>query len=90
MHQLPGSRNAEGAPRDTKSAYDLQVYTFRAGDENRTRALSLGITGATDLAVEALRAWLRRRGSRPATFMAMAKHFPQASAPLRKALEVLL
>lgn len=44
----------------------------------------------TDLAVEALRAWLRRRGSRPATLMAMAKHFPQAAAPLRTTLEVLL
>lgn len=44
----------------------------------------------TDLAVEVLRAWLRRRGSRPATLMAMAKDFPQAAAPLRTTLEVLL
>lgn len=44
----------------------------------------------TDLAVEVLRAWLRRRGSRPATLMAMAKYFPQAAAPLRTTLEVLL
>jgi predicted transcriptional regulator of viral defense system len=44
----------------------------------------------TDLAVEALRAWLRRRGSRPATLMTMAKHFPQAAAPLRTTLEILL
>lgn len=44
----------------------------------------------TDVAVEALRAWLRRRGSRPAALMVMAKNFPQASAPLRKTLEVLL
>ena len=44
----------------------------------------------TDLAVEALRAWLRHRGNRPAALMAMAKHFPQAAAPLRTTLEVLL
>lgn len=44
----------------------------------------------TDLAVEVLRAWLRRRGSRPARLMAMAKDFPQAAAPLRTTLEVLL
>jgi predicted transcriptional regulator of viral defense system len=44
----------------------------------------------SEIAVEALRAWLRRRGSRPATLMAMAKHFPQAAAPLRTTLEILL
>jgi predicted transcriptional regulator of viral defense system len=44
----------------------------------------------TDLAVEALRAWLRQRGSRPAMLMAMAKHFPQAAASLRTTLEILL
>ncbi|MFI9581998.1 type IV toxin-antitoxin system AbiEi family antitoxin domain-containing protein [Streptomyces sp. NPDC052236] len=43
-----------------------------------------------ELAVEALRGWLSRRGSRPAALMAMAKHFPQAAAPLRTTLEVLL
>jgi hypothetical protein len=42
------------------------------------------------VAVEALRAWLRCRGSRPAALMVMAKGFPQASAPLRKTLEVVL
>ncbi|MCM2577785.1 type IV toxin-antitoxin system AbiEi family antitoxin domain-containing protein [Streptomyces meridianus] len=44
----------------------------------------------SDLAVEALRTWLRRRGSSPARLMAMARHFPQAAAPLRTTLEVLL
>jgi hypothetical protein len=59
VHQLPCSRNAEGAPRDTKGAYDLQVYTFRAGDGNRTRALSLGryVRGGSEV-----RSDLRERG----------------------------
>jgi predicted transcriptional regulator of viral defense system len=44
----------------------------------------------TELAVEALRGWLRRRGSHPADLLAMAKHFPPAARPLRNALEILL
>ncbi|WP_236073099.1 type IV toxin-antitoxin system AbiEi family antitoxin domain-containing protein [Streptomyces tardus] len=44
----------------------------------------------TELANDALRAWLRRRGSRPAELMTMAKHFPRAVEPLRTTLEILL
>jgi predicted transcriptional regulator of viral defense system len=48
-----------------------------------------GTTG-TDLAVEALRRWLRRRGSQPGQLLRMAAAWPRAEAPLRHALEVLL
>ena len=48
-----------------------------------------GSTGA-DLAVEALRRWLRRQGSQPAQLLAMAARWPRAQAPLQSALEVLL
>ena len=41
-------------------------------------------------AVEALRRWLRRRGSQPATLLAMARGFPKAEPALRGALEILL
>lgn len=44
----------------------------------------------TDLAVEALRTWLRRRGSRPTALMTMAQDFPQAAPYLRTTLEILL
>ncbi|WP_314176267.1 type IV toxin-antitoxin system AbiEi family antitoxin domain-containing protein [Streptomyces winkii] len=44
----------------------------------------------SELGVEALRAWLRRRGSSPSALMSMAGRFPQAAAPLRSALEILL
>jgi predicted transcriptional regulator of viral defense system len=44
----------------------------------------------TELAIEALRAWLRRSGSHPAELMTMAKHFPRAVEPLRTTLEILL
>jgi predicted transcriptional regulator of viral defense system len=43
-----------------------------------------------ELAIEALRAWLRRRGSHPADLLAMAKYFPRSAQPLRTALEILL
>jgi len=43
-----------------------------------------------ETAVEALRRWLRRRGSQPATLLAMARAFPKAEPALRAALEILL
>ena len=42
------------------------------------------------MALEALKAWLRRRGSQPGVLLRMAGSFPYAAAPLRTALEVLL
>lgn len=36
--------------------------------------------------VEALRTWLRRRGSNPAKLLAIARDLPRAQAPLRNAL----
>lgn len=44
----------------------------------------------SDLAHEALKRWLRRRGSSPSGLLAMATHFPKASPALRSALEILL
>jgi hypothetical protein len=43
-----------------------------------------------DLAWEALRRWLNRRGRNPGQLLAMAQQFAGAEAPLRSALEVLL
>lgn len=44
----------------------------------------------SDLAWEALRRWLSRRGRNPAQLVSMASQFKGAEAPLRAALEVLL
>lgn len=44
----------------------------------------------SDVTHEALRRWLRRRGSTPATLLKMAESFPKAQPRLRQALEVLL
>lgn len=44
----------------------------------------------SELAHEALKAWLRRKGSRPASLLRTASSFPRAEPALRHALEVLL
>jgi predicted transcriptional regulator of viral defense system len=43
-----------------------------------------------ELGHEALRRWLRRRGSQPADLLELARHWPRTVAPLRTALAVLL
>ncbi len=42
-----------------------------------------------ELGVEALRAWLRRRGSHPANLLRIAQELPRAQRPVRQALEYL-
>lgn len=44
----------------------------------------------SDAAYEALRRWLRRRGSSPSRLLQLAASFPKAEPALRHALEVLL
>jgi predicted transcriptional regulator of viral defense system len=44
----------------------------------------------SDLATEALKRWLRRRGSKPAELLAVAQAFPKALPGIRSALEILL
>ncbi|MDX6247205.1 MAG: hypothetical protein QOF10_565 [Kribbellaceae bacterium] len=43
-----------------------------------------------DIANEALKRWLRRRGSTPASLLTLAKSFPKALPQLRSTLEILL
>jgi predicted transcriptional regulator of viral defense system len=43
-----------------------------------------------DQAHEALKRWLRQRGTQPAALLAMTKHFPKAEPILRTSLETLL
>ena len=44
----------------------------------------------SDVAWEALRRWLRRKGSRPVALLKMAKHFHGAESAVRRALEIML
>jgi predicted transcriptional regulator of viral defense system len=43
-----------------------------------------------DVAWEALRRWIARRGSKPVALLAMAKHFRGAEKAVRSALEIVL
>lgn len=44
----------------------------------------------SDIAWEALRRWLRRKGSKPAALIKMASHFHGAERAVRQALEIVL
>ncbi len=44
----------------------------------------------SDLAIDALKRWLRARESSPSQLLAMAENFPKAKPALRNALEILL
>ena len=44
----------------------------------------------SDVAYEALRRWLRRRGNSPASLLKVASSFPKAQPRIRQALEALL
>ena len=59
-----------------------------------TVALANTVAGATksgddEIATEALRNWLRLRGSRPAKLIEIARQIPRSEGPLRTALEYL-
>jgi len=43
-----------------------------------------------ELAHEALKRWLRRKGSQPSRLLKLAAHFPRTAGTIRKALEILL
>lgn len=43
-----------------------------------------------DVAIEALKRWLRRRGAQPSALLVLARRFPKAEPSLRAALQVLL
>lgn len=53
-------------------------------------ALRLRHVWGSDLAIEALKRWLRRRGSSPGALLTMATNFSSARPMLQSALEVLL
>jgi hypothetical protein len=44
----------------------------------------------SDIAVDALRRWLRKPGSQPSSLLTMAKPWPHARVPLVRAMQVLL
>lgn len=53
-------------------------------------AFRLRGTEGSEIGIEALKNWLRRRGSRPAQLLGIAKQLPRATEPIRNALEILV
>jgi predicted transcriptional regulator of viral defense system len=52
-------------------------------------AFRLGHREGQELAAQALRRWLERRGAAPARLLAMARHFPKVEPSLLQALRIL-
>lgn len=63
--------------------YRLGVYS---AERSIVDAFRLRDLVGYEAGVEALRAWLRRRGANPAKLLAIARELPRAQAPLRNAL----
>lgn len=73
---------------------ELMVPDVGAGIYSPERTIvdmfRLGHLEGTDVASEALRRWVKRRGSHPSSLLTIAKSFPSTLARLRQALEILL
>ena len=85
--------------------FDERTFTVGRGGLTVEAGISLGIYSpercivdafrlrhmeGEELAVEALRRWLRRPGSTPAALLGLARAFPKAEPALRDALRILL
>lgn len=68
---------------------DLRIGLYRA-ERCIVDAFRLRHQEGDDIAVEALRRWLRQPHTQPSALLAMARSFPKAEPALRAALQVLL
>ena len=64
----------------------LRVYS---AERSIIDAFRLRHQEGEDLAIEALRRWLKRSGAAPANLLALARHFPKAEPALLNALRIL-
>lgn len=86
-------------------SFDRDTYHLGRGTRPLSGDIEIGLYGqertiidafrmrhelGTDIAHEALKRWLRRRGSSPGELLTMANRFPKASPALQSALEILL
>lgn len=86
-------------------SFDPDTFTIGRGQLTIEDGISVGLysaersiidafntrgTTGTEIAVEALRRWLRQKGAQPAELLTMAAGWPRAQAPLRRAIEILL
>jgi len=98
--RIPALRKTIDVHIFARETFDLGRKEFVVGDRR-----SVGIYSAeralvdvirlrhregSDVAWQALRRWLARKGTKPTTLLAMAKHFHGAERAVRDALEVVL
>lgn len=77
------------AQQESQTAADLSLAVY-SPERTIVDCFRLAHLEGLDVAHEALRRWVRRRGSSPATLLQTATAFPKAAPRLRQALEVLL
>jgi hypothetical protein len=85
--------------------FDADTFGIGRGEHALPNGLSIGLysaeralidlfrlrhTWGSDLALGALKRWLRGRGNSPGALLTMAENFPQARPAIQQALEVLL
>lgn len=85
--------------------FDTDTFDLGRGEHALPSGLSIGLysaertlidlfrlrhTWGSDLALGALKRWLRERGNSPAVLLALAESFPKARPAIQRALEVLL
>jgi hypothetical protein len=63
---------------------------LHSAERSLVDAIRLRHREGSDVAWDALRRWLRRRGSKPAALLKMAKQFHGAERAVRNALQVVL
>lgn len=98
--RIPALRKTIDVHIFARETFELGREEFTVGDK-----LSVGVYSpertlvdvirlrhreGSDVAWEALRRWIARKGSKPAALLAMAKHFHGAERAVRNALEVVL
>lgn len=76
--------------RSTIAIDDAQTVGIYSPERTLVDVIRLRHREGPDVAWEALRRWLRRRGSVPASLVSMAKHFHDAERAVLNALEIIL
>jgi len=84
---LPARRSISGAKNSTLARRSSSGCT--QAERSLIDIIRLRHREGSDIAWEALRRWLRRKGSAPAALVKMAKHFHGAERAVRNALEVV-
>ncbi len=70
--------------------FDAATFDIGRGEHQLPGGLTIGLHSGSDLALDALKRWLRTRGNSPASLLSMAASFPKAQPAIRSALEILL